>query len=59
MLIESERAGTSMRLYSRRVLYPMLPKALDSKMIRPKEVSFAKHTLVLYVHVHASLLCLL
>jgi len=45
--------------YSRRMLYPMLPNALDSRMVRRRGVSFAGHTLVLCVHVQASLLCLL
>ena len=47
MLIESEREGTSRKLYSRRMVYPMLPNALDWKTVRPREVSFAEHTLVL------------
>ena len=55
ILLRSESKSVN---YSRRMLYPMLPNALDSRMARRREVSFSGHTLVLCVHVHASLLCL-
>jgi len=41
----------------RRMLYPMLANALDSRIVRLREASFAGHTPALSVHVHASLAC--
>jgi len=51
------RFGSKSVEYNRWMIYPMLPNALDSRMVRAREVFFAGHTLASYVHVHASLLC--